>query len=93
MCEIAWNIGQHCLLVGKRSANWTARSFRFYGKYREIVRYDCSNPDLRSSKQHGSDESAGAQSCARRSVQAAMILHERVGWKSEVQSIPMGVEK
>jgi hypothetical protein len=93
MCEIAWNIGRHCLLVGERSANWTARSFRFYGVYREIVRYDCSNPDLRSSKQHGSDESAGAQSCARRNVQAAMILHERVGWKSEVQSIPMGVEK
>lgn len=93
MCEIAWNIGQHCLLVGKRSANWTARSFRLCGNYREIVRYDCSNPDLRSSKQQGSDESAEAQSRAGRDAQAAMILHERVGWKSEVQSIPMGVEK
>jgi hypothetical protein len=88
MCEIVWNIGQHCLLVGKRNANWIARSF-----HGEIVRYDCLNPDLRSSKQQESDESAGAQSCARRNVQAAMILHERVGWKSEVQSIPMGVEK
>ena len=93
MCEIAWNIGQHCLFVCKLSTNWTARSFRFCRRYGEIVRYDCSNPDLRSSKQQGSDESAGAQSRARRNVQAAMILHERVGWKSEVQSNPMRVEK
>jgi hypothetical protein len=37
-------------------ANWIARSFRFCGRYQEIVRYDCSNPDLRSSEQQGADE-------------------------------------
>ena len=73
--------------------NWIARSFRFCGRYREIVGYDCSDSDLRSFEQQGSDEPAEAQNCARINAQAAMILHERVGWKSEVQSIPMGVEK
>jgi len=55
MCEIAWNIGQLCLFVCKLSANWILRSFRFCGRYLEIVRYDYSDPDLRSSEQHGAD--------------------------------------
>ena len=79
MCEIAWNIGQHCLLVCELSATWIARSLLFCRMYREIVRYDCSDPDLRSLEQQGSDESAEAQSCPRRNAQAATILHELVG--------------
>jgi len=43
------------------------------------------DPNLRSSEQQGSDESAGALSCARPNAQAAMILYETVGWKAEVQ--------
>jgi hypothetical protein len=51
MCEIAWNIGQHCLFVCELNANRIARLFRFCGRYLEIVRYDCSDPDLRSFEQ------------------------------------------
>ena len=45
MCEIAWDIGQHCLLASKRTVNRIARSFRFCGKDLEIVRYDCSGSE------------------------------------------------
>ena len=92
MCEIAWNIGQRCLLFCKLSANLDrAIPFNFLGETGRNARDDCPGQNPRSSEQQGSDEPTRAKIARDVTRKLAMILHETIEWKTEVQSIWTGV--